>query len=310
MIDQKFTMKVLEEKPGYSKIEIEPLVQGYGHTLGNALRRVMLSSLTGAAVTSIKVKGVKHQFSTLEGMSEDIVELVLNLKSLRVRLDKDAKVTLKLEAKGPGVVTAADIHAPVGVTIGNPELEIAHLSDKSNTLEVEMVVEKGTGYSLAEERKSDVVGEIPVDALFSPIKRVNPIVSATRVGRRTDFDRLVMEIWTDNTITGNEALEQAAQILVDHFNQIINPVLKSEEVKEEEESDYPNEVMRLTVEELDLPTRIANALRKGGFKTVSDLTKSDREDIVKVKNLGERSVALVEEALQAKGVKIGEQLEE
>lgn len=306
MIDQTFTINVVEEKEGYSKLEIEPLVQGYGQTLGNALRRVLLTSLSGAAVTSIKVKGVKHQFTTLEGLSEDIVQLVLNLKNLRVKLTDTQEATLKLEASGTGEVTAKQINLPVGVTIGNPDLVIAHLGSKSSKLEVEMTVQTGTGYSLAEDRKSNIVGEIPVDALFSPIKRVNPTVTSTRVGRRTDFDKLTMEIWTDNTIEGKEALIEASQILVNHFNQIVDPQ-EAETPKEETlEDKYPNEVLKLTVEELDLPTRIANALRKGGYKTVGDLNSAKREDVVKVKNLGERSVKLVEEAMNKKGVELGE----
>lgn len=304
MLDQKYTVKVVEESTGFSKLELEPLHQGYGHTLGNALRRVLLSSLTGSAVTSVRIKGIKHQFTTMEGMSEDIVQFCLNLKSLRVRLDKGMdEVTLKLEAKGPGHVKASDIHAPVGVTIANPELVIATLA-KGATLEAEIKVEQGTGYSLADERKTSVVGEIPLDALFSPIVRVNPEVVSTRVGRRTDFDKLVLEIWTDNTITGREALEQAAKILVDQFSQVFDPQIEVEAEATVTESKYPTEVVKLTVEELDLPTRIANALRKGGYKTVSDLANAQRAEVVKVKNLGERSVRLVEEALAQKGVSL------
>lgn len=304
MLDQKFTVKVVEEKSGFSRLEIEPLYQGYGHTLGNALRRVLLTSLTGAAITSVKIKGVKHQFTTLEGMNEDIVELVLNIKTIRVRLDGIEEATLKLEASGPGEVKAGDIHAPVGVSIGNPELVIATLA-KGAKLEVEFKVETGTGYSPADERKSNVIGEIPVDALFSPIVRVNPEVVSTRVGRRTDFDKLILDIWTDNTITGKEALDQAARILVDQFSQIFSPTIEVETTDEAKDETYPSEVLKLTVEELDLPTRIANALRKGGYKTVADLISAERAEIVKVKNLGERSVRLVEEALSKKGVNLG-----
>jgi len=306
MLDQKYTVKLVSEKADYSKIELEPLAQGYGHTIGNALRRVLLTSLTGAAVTSIKVKGVKHQFATLEGLSEDIVELVLNVKSLRVRLDDAEEATLKLETSGAGDVKASAIATQVGVSIGNPDLVLAHLADKNSKLEMELKVEKGTGYSLAEERKSTVLGEIPVDALFSPVKRVNVSITSTRVGRRTDFDKVTLEIWTDGTITGQESLEQAARILVDQFSQIYNPQVEVATEESPVEDKYPNEVLKLTVEELDLPTRIANALRKGGYKTVGDLTSALREDIVKVKNLGERSVGLVETALAQKDVTLSE----
>lgn len=306
MLDQNYSVKTVEEKPDYSRLEIEPLVQGYGYTIGNALRRVLLSSLSGAAVTSIKVKGIKHQFSTLKGMNEDIVQLVLNVKALRIRLDNIEEATLKLEATGPGEVKASDMVLPVGVSLGNPDLVIANLADKNSKLEIELQVKTGTGYSLAEERRTSVLGEIPVDALFSPIKRVNSSVASTRVGRRTDFDKLTLEIWTDGTITGKEALDQAARILVNQFSQIFDPQVEVAEETNTEEERYPNEVMKLTVEELDLPTRIANALRKGGYKTVGDLNKAKRDEIVKVKNLGERSVKLVENALAQKEVTLGE----
>lgn len=306
MLDPKFAVSTLEEKDNYYKLSIEPLKQGYGHTLGNSLRRVLLSSLKGAAVTSVKIKGVNHQFTTLEGMKEDIVQFILNIKKIHIDTDgKDEKVQLKLEAKGPGEIKAGDIKCPVGTSITNPELVLCDLADKKNTLSVTFTVETGWGYSVAEDRKSTAVGVIPVDALFSPIKRVTPTVQSTRVGRRTDFDKLILEIWTDGTITGNQALDEAAKILVEHFQQIYNPS-ESPVSKQEEESPYPHEIISLTVEELELPTRIANALRKGGYKTVSDLISASREDISKVKNLGERSVEIVSDALKQKDVNLQE----
>ena len=303
MLDPIFNVTVENEKSDYATLVIEPLKQGYGHTLGNSLRRILLNSLSGAAITSVKIKGVKHQFSTLEGMGEDIVQLILNLKTIRVSLEEGKeKETLTLEATGPGDVTAADINTPPGVSISNPDTYLATLADSKSTLKAEITVERGTGYSPADERKSQSIGVIPVDALFSPIKRVNPTVKATRVGRRTDFDKLELEVWTDGTISPKTALEQAAQILVEHFQQIINPVSTPEESKVDAPSYESNETLRLTVEELDLPTRIANALRKGGYKTVGDLTQASKDEVAKVKNLGDRSVILVEEALVEKGV--------
>ncbi|MFC1749922.1 DNA-directed RNA polymerase subunit alpha [Pseudomonadota bacterium] len=305
MLDPKFQATVAEEKDDYSKLVIEPLKQGYGNTLGNALRRVLLTSLPGAAITSAKIKGVRHQFTSLEGMSEDIVELILNLKKIRVSLEDSLDTaTLKLQATGPGEIKAKDIQLPVGVTISNPDLVICKLADKKTKLEAQLTVETGQGYSLAEERVAGSLGVIPIDALFSPIKRVNPTVQSTRVGRRTDFDKLTLEIWTDGTITAKDALDNAAEILVEHFQQIYNPVVAQEDSQAEDTSQYPNETLSLTVEELDLPTRIANALRKGGYKTVSDLTKANKDDIAKVKNLGERSVSLVEDALAQKDVSL------
>jgi DNA-directed RNA polymerase subunit alpha len=304
MIEPNFTVTVAEEVKDYSKLVLEPLTQGYGHTLGNALRRVLLTSMPGAAITSIKVKGVTHQFTTLPGMSEDIVELILNIKTLRIKLDGVTSATMKLEATGPGEVTAAQINLPVGVTVSNPETVICHLSDAKSTLNLELNVETGWGYSPADERKSNSVGLIPVDAFFSPIRRVNPKVESTRVGRRTDYDKLILEIWTDETITAKDALEQAAKTLVAHFKQIYEPVVSAASTNDQPTDLYANETMRLTVEELNLPTRIANALRKGGYKTVADLTKANKSDIAKVKNLGERSVSLVTDALKQKGISL------
>ena len=307
MLDPKFSVTVSKETDNYAQITIEPLKQGYGHTLGNALRRVLLSSLPGAAITSVKVKGVNHQFSTLAGMSEDIVQLILNIKTIRVKMKPDlSEATLKLEAKGPGEVTSGQIKGPVGVEITNPEVVLAHLSDKKSTLQIEFKVETGVGYSLAEERKTPTIGIIPVDALFSPVKRVNPHVQATRVGRRTDFDKLTLEIWTDGTISAKDSLDTASQILVEHFQHLINPGEIEDTGEDSIIGKYPNETLSLTVEELDLPTRIANALRKGGYKTVADLQQATKSDIAKVKNLGERSVSLVENALIQKDVSLAD----
>ncbi len=304
MLDPKFTVSIVEDNQSqnYTKLALEPLKQGYGHTLGNALRRVLLTSLQGAAVTSIKVKGVRHQFTTLEGMSEDIVELVLNVKSLNVQLESGNSASLKLEAKGPGEVKASQIQTPVGVTITNPDLVLANLATKDSQLSMELTVETGTGYSPAEERLTSTIGVIPVDALFSPVRRVNPTVQSTRVGRRTDYDKLVLEIWTNGTKSAQTALEESAGILVEHFQQIFEPVQTPQTEDDVAQDRYPSETLSLTVEELDLPTRIANALRKGGYKTVADLSKATKDEVSKVKNLGDRSVSLVEDALSQKEV--------
>jgi len=304
MLDPIFTVTSQDVSADYARLVIEPLKQGYGHTLGNALRRVLLSSLPGAAITGIKVKGVRHQFSTLEGMDEDMVQLILNLKTLRIHLDGKDKETLTLEVGKAGEVKASDITLPVGVTIANPEVHLCNLADKNSKLDMEIYVETGWGYSHADERKSSTVGLIPVDALFSPIKRVNHVIENTRVGRRTDYDKLIMEVWTDGTISPEDALKTAAGILVEHFNQITNPVEVPTEEAAAPESAHSSETLKLTVEELDLPTRIANALRKGGYKTVGDLVEAVEDDIAKVKNLGGRSVSLVSDALEKKGVNL------
>ena len=300
-----FQVTEVEATASRATIVVEPLEQGYGHTLGNALRRVMLTSLPGYAITKVRVNGAEHQYSTLEGVSEDILELVLSLKQVRVKSESKEEFTMKLEVSGAGDVTAAQITPGAVAEIVNPELHLATLS-KGAKLDVEMTVEPGLGYDVASERSSTIIGEIPVDAMYSPVVRVSYKVEATRVGRRTDFDRIVFEINTDGTVRPVDALNQAARILAKQFTQVFNPVIIEEEVEEETLSPEEAENLRLTVEELDIPTRIANALRKGGFKTVGDLQGAPRNVIAKVKNLGEKSVDVINEAIQKKGVSLGE----
>lgn len=284
-----------------STIVIEALESGYGHTLGNALRRVLLTSLPGAAITKVTIDGVTHQFTSYEGMTEDVVELILNLKQIRIKADGSETGILRLNVKGAKEVTAANVECEAGFEVINKDLYLATLA-KGKTLDIEMVVESGVGYKLASEIETEAVGQMAVDALFSPVIKVSYKVEATRVGRRTDFDKIVFDIETNGAISPLEAIKQAAEILIAQFNQIVNPVVK--EVEEELTSMSPEEVetMKLTVEELDLPTRIANALRKGGFETVADLTKSPKDEISRVKNLGGKSIDLIEEALSKKGV--------
>lgn len=304
MIKPRFTVAAQKEEASYAQLVIEPLDQGYGHTLGNALRRVLLSSLEGAAITSVTISGVRHQFSTLADLQEDIVELILNLKQVRLSYQGEEPVTASLKATGKTKVNAGMIKVPATVKIANPDLTLANLTDSKARLEVELTIERGVGYSLAEERKSATVGVIPIDALFSPVTRVAYRVEATRVGRRTDFDRLILEVWTDGTVTPGVTVEEAARILVNHFQQIVEPTAVIEEVKTPELMVATVEVDHLTVEELDLPTRIANALRKGGYKTVKDLRQAAEGELGKVKNLGEKSVKLVIKALKKKGVEL------
>lgn len=301
VMNPNFTVVALESSDTRSTIVVEALESGYGHTLGNALRRVLLTSLPGTAITKVTIDGVTHQFTSFEGMTEDVVELILNLKQLRIKADSTEPGTLRLNVKGAKEVTATDIECEAGFEITNQDLHIATLA-KGKNLNVEMVVESGVGYRLASETQTDIVGQIAIDALFSPVIKVSYKVEATRVGRRTDFDKIVFDVKTDGTISPLEAVKQAATILIKQFSQIVNPVVK--EVKEELVSLSPEEVetMKLTVEELDLPTRIANALRKGGFETVADLTRSPKDEISRVKNLGGKSIDLIEEALGKKGV--------
>jgi DNA-directed RNA polymerase subunit alpha len=301
------TFQIKESSVGQhrSVFNIEPLEQGYGHTLGNAMRRVLLSSLPGLAITVVRIEGVDHQYTTLEGMTEDIVELILNLKMVKVGSDVNSEGTLRLNVAGPKEVTAADITGDGAFEVVNPEQHIASLV-KGKKLVVEMKVEAGMGYSIASEKKISAVGEIPVDSLFSPVVKVSYKVEATRVGRRTDYDRLVIDVQTDGTITPAVALDQASRILARQFTQVFEPTVPTAPEDLTSLSPEEAEVLKLTVEELDLPTRIANALRKGGFKTVGDLIGAPRIVIAKVKNLGEKSVDVINEALMKKGVSLGE----
>lgn len=303
MIDPNFKIKAGEQNGSYQKFVIEPLEAGYAHTLGNALRRVLLSSLPGAAVTSVTIEGVKHQFQTLSGLQEDIVEFVLNLKKLRVRLLSGDKATLRLEAVGPGEITAANITENAAVEIVNKDLYLGRLADKKSKLSATLEVEKGWGYSLADERRSGVIGVIPLDATFTPVVRVNYSQETTRVGRQTNLDRLVLEIWTDGTITPAEALRQAAKILASYFMQIYEP--KAADMGQVTVAVTPSvseDVLKMLVEELDLPTRLENALKNGGIETVGQLLGTPRKDLLKIKNLGGKSLDIVEEKLREKGV--------
>jgi len=288
-----------------SNIIIEPLEKGYGHTLGNALRRVLLSSLFGAAPVQVRIAGIDHQFSTIDGVTEDILEITLNIKQMRIKAAGSGKGVLKLDVKGPKEVTAADFEAEAGFEIINKDLPIATVA-KGKTLEMEVVVDTGVGYQLADEKQSTTLGDIQLDALFSPVLTVSYKIEATRVGRRTDYDKLVLDVQTDGSLTPVEAVKKAAQILARQFSQVYDPVVPMVEPKQEELSPEEAEVLRLTVEELDLPTRIANALRKGGFETVGDLRGASRQVIAKVKNLGEKSVDVIASAVEKKGVSLGQ----
>lgn len=309
-----FEIKTESKKKNYAKFVISPLESGYGHTLGNSLRRVLLMSLSGAAVTSTKVTGVKHRFSTLKGMKEDVVEFVLNLKKLGFVVDekleaemlesqKSEKATISVT--GPGEVRAKDIQLPATLKVVNPELVLANLN-KGSKLNAELQIKVGVGYSLAGEA-TDVkgVGVIPLDASYSPVVRVNYKIEETRVGRLTNYDKLVMEIWTDGSITPKLAMKKAAAILVSYFNQVVTP--KKIEIKEEDVVvDTLGPTGKLSVEEIGLPTRVANALVKADVHTVEDLVNADRNELLKVRNLGEKSLKIIDVALAEKGVNIEE----
>lgn len=296
-----------KETQDFGKFTIEPLDQGYGHTIGNSLRRVLLTSLSGAAITSVKIAGVRHQFSALSGMSEDIVELILNLKKVRLMLPSDKPTKLTIDVTGPKVIYASDIEVSQGAEIINDDLQLAHLADKKAKLSATLIAENGRGYSLADERKTGEVGVIPIDANFSPIVNVNYQVESTRVGRLTNYDKLTIEIETDGTFKPSEALRQAAEILVDHFTIIHEPKTNAKKKKDQsvQKSTQPTEeLLKTSLEELDLPVRLTNSLKTGQIETVGDFLAKDKKDLMKMKNLGPKSISLVEEKLKERGVEL------
>jgi DNA-directed RNA polymerase subunit alpha len=295
-------MKTETEIQGYGKFSIEPLTQGYGQTLGNSLRRVLLTSLSGSAITSVKIEGVKHQFSTLPGLKEDILELILNVKKIRLSIEGSEAVSMKLSKKGPGEFTAGDIEVPAGVVIVNPELVLGTLADKKSEIDITFTAGKGFGYMTAEELAVSEIGVIPVDALFSPVVRVNYRVDATRVGRMTNLDKLVMEIWTDGTVKPSVAVKEAGTILINYFTQLVNPKVMVAEPVAQVVPSVPDEILKMRIEELDIPTRIVNALSNGGIETVANMIATPRSELMKVKNLGSKSLSIVEEKLKDKGV--------
>lgn len=305
MNDPMFKIKDEKVTDDYGEFIIEPLETGFGHTLGNALRRVLLTSIPGAAVTSVKIAGVKHKFSTIAGLKENIVDLLLNIKLLNLRLlDSKTSATVTLSVKGPKDIKAKDLELPDGVELTNADQYIGHLSDKKAKLEMELTIEKGFGYSLSDERKVSTLGVIPTDAIFTPVRRVNYEVSATRVGRQTNLDRLVMHIWTNGSVSPKEALEEAAKILASYFLQIYEPkaALASEGVAIS--PSISEDVLKLTIDELDLPTRIYNSLRNGGIETLGQLLGTPKKDLMGMRNMGGKSIAVIEEKLREKGISL------
>lgn len=306
MLDlSQIELRVEKESPDFGKFIIEPLDQGYGHTIGNSLRRVLLTSLSGAAITQIKINGVKHQFSSLPGLAEDIVEFILNLKKVRLTIAGDKPVKLTLDVKGPKEIKAGDITPSAGVEIVNPGLVLAHLSDSKARLAASLVAENGNGYSLAGDRSSSEIGVIPIDANFSPVSKVNYKVEATRVGRLTNFDKLTIEVSTDGSIKPSDAMKQASKILVDYFSTINEPQkVPKKEKTEKEKATISEEVLNTSLEELDLPVRLINSLKAGKVATIGDFLERDQKDLIKMKNMGPKSIDLVVEKLKERGVEI------
>ena len=298
------------ESPGdisYGKFVVEPLERGYGTTLGNSLRRVLLSSLPGTAPTSIRIAGVQHEFSTIPGVKEDVTEIVLNVKGIIARLHCDGPKTVYIEAAGECEVTAGDIKADGEVEILNPELHIASLGP-DGALSMEITLAHGRGYVPADKNKSaqQVIGTIPVDSIYAPVLKVNYAVENTRVGNQTDFDKLTIEVWTDKTISARDALSLGAKILCDHFTLFtdLSDTIGNSCTVVEKEPERPDTVMKMTIEELDLSVRSFNCLKRANINTVEDLTNKTEEEMIKVRNLGRKSLEEVEHKLAMMGLSL------
>ncbi len=296
------------EARNYGKFIISPLERGYGITLGNALRRVLLSSLEGAAVTSIRIADVQHEFSDIPGVREDVIRVMLQIKQLRMKLYDVDTARLHLEVRGGGVVTAADIIAPPEVEIMNPDLYLFTVDDNSAKLEIEMTVEHGRGYSPADERTGHLpIGELPVDAIYSPVRRVNWDIGYARVGQSTNYDKLILEVWTDGTIGPEEALSTSAKILIDHLRHLAGvseESLAAIALDEEESSRLTSEIIETPIENLDLSVRVFNSLKRTGITTVGEvielLEKGD-EAVMSIRNFGEKSLDELRQKMQEKG---------
>ena len=301
------TFKIKEEKvtEEYGEFVIEPLEPGYGHTLGNALRRILLVSIPGAAVTSVKISGAKHKFSTIPGLKENLVDFLLNIKGLNLRLlDSKSESTVRLSVKGEKEITAKDLELPEDVEVVNKDHYLGFLSDKKGKLDMELTVERGMGYSLSEERRTSALGIIPTDAIFTPIRRVNYEVSATRVGRQTNLDKLTLRIWTNGVVKPREALDESARILSTYFHQVYEPKASIIAEAAVAHVGVSEAVLRMTVDELDLPTRIYNSLRNGGIETLGQLLSTTKKDLISMRNMGNKSIMVVEEKLKEKGVSL------
>lgn len=289
----------------FGKFVVEPLERGYGVTLGNSLRRILLSSLPGVAVTSIKIDGVLHEFSTVPGVAEDVIEIILNIKHLALKMHGDNTKIIKIDVQGEREIKAGDIICDADIEIINPDLHIATL-DEGHRFYMEMTVEKGRGYQTSEKNKQSgqPIGVIPIDSIFTPVRKVNYLIENTRVGQVTDFDKLVLEVWTNGTIKPDESISFGAKILSEHLKLFITLTehVGNVEIMVEKEEDKKEKVLEMTIEELDLSVRSFNCLKRAGINTVEELTQRTEEDMMKVRNLGKKSLEEVQQKLEALGL--------
>nr|WP_316618497.1 DNA-directed RNA polymerase subunit alpha [uncultured Ruminococcus sp.] len=296
----------LTEDGKYGKFVVEPLERGFGNTLGNSLRRVLLSSLEGCAVTSLKIDGVLHEFSTIPGVKEDVTEIVLNMKSLVAKLVDVAPKVVTIDAEGPCEVTAASIKADSEVEILNPELHIATLGEGAK-LNMEITIDKGRGYVPGERNKqltgNNVIGVLPIDSIYTPVLKVNYTVDNTRVGQITDYDKLTLDVWTNGVINAEEAVSLAAKVLTEHLNLFVylSDKASSAEVMVEKDDKGKEKILEMTIEDLDLSVRSFNCLKRAGINTVEDLINKSEEDMMKVRNLGRKSLEEVVQKLNSLG---------
>ena len=295
----------IDKKTNYGKFVCEPLERGYGITIGNSLRRILLSSLPGSAIKSVKIDGVQHEFTTIPNVVEDVPELILNLKMVRLKLDKNEEKTLRINFKGEGEVKAGDIITDGSVEILNPDLHIATVS-KGGSLVIEMVADMGRGYNTAEKNKApnQAIGVISIDSIYTPVKKVNYSVENTRVGQMVDYDKLTIEVWTDGSLKPFEALSLAAKVLTGHLELFIDlsETAKNTQVMVEKEESKKEKVLEMPIEELELSVRSYNCLKRAGIATVEDLTNKTQDEMMKVRNLGKKSLDEVTNKLIALGL--------
>ena len=296
----------LSQDGTYGKFIIEPLERGFGNTLGNALRRVLLSSLPGVAVTTIKIEGIQHEFSTIPGVTEDVSEIILNLKALSAKLYSDQMKTVTIDVKGPCEVKAKDIVVDDELEFVDPEAHIATLNEDAH-LQMTLTVDSGRGYVSADKNKypNMPIGVIPIDSIFTPIKKVNYSVFDTRVGQITDYDKLTLEVWTDGSVQPDEAISLAAKILTEHLTLFVGLTEQVTTIAfTDQEDDKKEKVLEMTIEELDLSVRAYNCLKRAGINTISELVQRNQEDMMKVRNLGRKSLEEVEQKLEALGLSL------
>ena len=295
----------IDNDSNYAKFVCEPLERGYGITIGNSLRRILLSSLPGSAITSVKIDGVLHEFSTIPNVVEDVPEIVINLKNVRLKLDQNEEKTLRIDVKGPADVKAGDIITDGTVEILNPDLHIATVSE-GGTLKMELTVDMGRGYNNAEKNKKpdQPIGVLPIDSIYTPVKKVNYSVENTRVGQRVDYDKLTIEVWTDGSLKPYEALSLAAKVMTGHLELFIDlsETAKNTQIMIEKEENKKERVLEMSIEDLELSVRSFNCLKRAGISTVEDLTNKSESDMMKVRNLGKKSLDEVTNKLHALGL--------